>query len=118
MLCLKQKTCRFKYKKSMKEKDYIKITKLKACKNPKVETPDKKDYIPGQDNGNVSLPAEYTVEGYLLNDVKIGQIIMIDRVKRNDIETPGLMNTSKITKINGNRIETQNSIYKIEKLNK
>lgn len=100
----------------MKAKDYVRLTKLKEANNPIAPTPNKKDYVPGTDNGFVSLPIDYTVEGYLLADVKVGDIIQVDRRKRNGVEMLGFMSTSSITKINKDTIETRNSIYKIEKL--
>lgn len=100
----------------MKSKDYIKITKLKPSRNPIAPTPNKKDYVPGEDNGFVSLPVDYTAEGYLLEDVQIGKPVLIERHKRNGVESLGFMNTSRIKKITGNKLETENSIYLIEKL--
>lgn len=98
----------------MKKGNYIRISKLKAVGNPIFSTPNKKDYIPGQDNGPVSLPIDYAVEGYLLADVKLNQSILIDRRKRNDVKTPGFMRTSFVQSIHKNIVKTDNSVYKIE----
>lgn len=100
----------------MKKGYYIRITKLKAAQNALFKTPKKKDYIPGQDNGDVSLPVDYTVEGYLLEPIKVGKSIFIDRVKRNGEEVPGFMQTSRVKSIEGNRILTDNSVYEITRL--
>lgn len=101
----------------MKKNSYIKISKLKPSAKPHYPTPNKKDFTPGADNGNVSLPVDYWAEGYLLSDIVIGKPILIDRRIRNGITADGFMNTSSIVKINSKAgtVETLNSVYKIEK---
>lgn len=100
----------------MKKGNYIRITKLKSVPNPIAPTPNKKDFVAGQDNGFVSLPVDYTVEGYLLEDIKVGKSILIDRRKRNDVEISGFMNTSHVKKITKTGVETENSVYLIENI--
>jgi hypothetical protein len=102
--------------KNMNKGDYIRVTKLKSCENPRAITPSKSEYVPGQDNGNVSLPVDYWAEGYLLNDLKVGGILMLDRRIRDGICAYGCMNTTAIKKITKTSFETQNSIYLVEKV--
>lgn len=99
----------------MKSGDYVIITKLKAVDNPAVPTPDKKDYIPGGINLGVSLPVDYTIEGYLLSDIKVGERVIVDRRKRNGMEIGGLFSSSYVVSLNKDRFTTQNSVYLIKK---
>jgi len=97
---------------------YVRLKKLSAVENPLTPTPEMSNYLPGQDNGNVSLPVEYTVEGYLDTEVVIGQSLQIDRVSRNGIMSKGVTITSPVVKHepspNGGTIYTANSVYQLE----
>ena len=94
----------------------VKITKIAISDNPEVDTPCMKDYKAGQDNGNVSLPVEYWIEGYLMNEPKIGTSVLVNRTSRNGVDCAGIFTTSQVTKILEDGFETLNSIYKVEVL--
>lgn len=94
----------------------VKITKLAAVDNPVLVTPKMEDYKPGEDNGNVSVPIEYTVEGTLIYPIEVGKRCMMTREKRNGVVVNGLFSTSPVTEINGNTFSTMNSKYIIEEL--
>ena len=105
----------------MKKDQYVKVRKLKAVPNPDGPTPNWKDYIPGQDNGDVSLPTDYTLEGTLFEDVKVGNCMYINRTVRNGERIPGTTATSPVTSIAPTDAEhavvrTRNSIYLVEVL--
>ena len=92
------------------------MTKLAAVPERAALTPAWEGYKPGQDNGDVSLPVDYTAEGYLAEDIKIGQCIVLNRTKRNGVITPGILTTSALQNLEGNRAETQNSVYIVEEI--
>ncbi len=94
----------------------VKLTKFAVSNNPLVPTPPMEGYVCGADNGDVSLPIDYWVEGYLMDDIKVGDSIKLNRTCRNGINIPGMMLTSIVTKIEGDIIETNNSKYKLETL--
>jgi hypothetical protein len=98
----------------MKKDTLVTLTKLKPLENPEYPTPNKADYRPGQFNGNVSLPIDYTATGILLKDIEVGEPILMFRHIRNGIKTPGHFSSSRVSKIEGNLLYTNNSIYKIE----
>lgn len=100
----------------MKTNTHIKITKVCSSKNPLFPTPDMKDYEAGQDNGLVSLPADYTVKGFLRNDIEIGKPVTVLRYERNGVPVTGLLETTNIKAIRGRTLETENSVYIIEEL--
>ena len=60
------------------------------------------------------LPVNYENEGVLLNDIEVGSSILMLRSKRNDVETPGIFQTSPVKKIEGDLIYTENSVWKVE----
>jgi hypothetical protein len=95
---------------------YIRLTKLAAASNPTALTPEWENFVPGQDNGLVSLPLDYTAEGYLTSDIKVGMHFFMNRIKRNGVEAIGKFASSPVKKITGNQVETQNSIYIVEEL--
>jgi len=99
----------------------VQVKKLAPVSNPEVPTPEWEEYTPGQDNGYVSLPVEYELEGNELEEPQLNQVYRVARTKRNDVETPGNFTTSvvkeKRTLASGTiLIKTQNSMYKIEAL--
>ncbi len=96
----------------------MKITKLKQSENPISPTPDKGNFIPGVDNGNVSLPVDYWIEGELMFEIKEGSSIRALRTSRNGEPVKGVFISSpvqKIQEVNGViYATTANSVYKIE----
>ena len=97
----------------------IQLKKVSEADNPKVPTPSNKDFVPGEDNGNVSVPIEYTITGILQEDVEVGKPMIILRHTRNGVESFGIMVTSVVTDIvnldeNGMMIYTNNSVYDLE----
>lgn len=98
----------------------VRLTKHAACKNPVTPTPEMRDYRTGEDNGDVSLPTNYSVEGTLIPPLKAGFPLNILRSKRNGVVCSGYTSTSPIQRIdegNGKLVlTTQNSIYTLEYL--
>ena len=98
----------------------VKITKLSSTDTPVCETPLMKDYSMGKDNGNVSLPTEYWLEGVLMQDIVVGTPISVYRTIRNGVETPGIFTSSNVMSITENVniliVKTQNSIYQVEEI--
>ena len=90
---------------------YVRVTKLSPVEKANYSTPKFEDYKPGAYNGDVSLPIDYWITGTLVHNVTVGSSIIVARDCRNGVKTPGFMKTSTITKIEGNKIYTENSIY-------
>ena len=61
-----------------------------------------------------ALPEAYTLDGILLSDLAVGRAIKVWREIRNGIKIPGLFTSSPIKRIEGDKILTNNSIWKIE----
>ena len=77
-------------------KQYIRLTKIKASENPEYRTPEWNDYKQGIVNEFVSIPADYWVEGYLIEPIEVGGYAVVDRRIRNGEEVSGFMTTSQI----------------------
>lgn len=81
-------------------------------------------YVPGAYNWNVSLPLDYELEGYEQGDPRVLECYKVFRTKRNDVEHPGIFETTQVSDImedlnpdTGRRrvkLKTANSIYEIE----
>jgi len=97
----------------VKANTYVRIEKLDGLPSELFKTALMSDWVAGQDNPGKGLPAGYTVEGYLLTDVKVGHPIKMDRRKRNNIDTIGDFQTSDIMEFKGELFTTRNSIYRI-----
>jgi len=94
----------------------VKITKIATVEDAQVPTPEFNNFTPGIDNVGVSLPIDYTVEGYLQNDVEIGKPVIMLRTKRNNVECQGLFTTSEVRELTSYGFNTLNSKYAIETL--
>mgnify|MGYP000105781610 CR=1 FL=1 len=76
---------------------HVKLTKISAVENPEYKTPSFDEYDRKKDtNERMSLPVEYTVEGYLTEDVEVGKHVVIQRTKRNGLKCFGIMTTSLV----------------------
>lgn len=72
----------------------------------------KHNHRDGKDHfDNYSLPVEYNIEGYLLNEIQVNESVMIDRIKRNGVSASGAFVTSRVTEVGDNYFKTLNSVY-------
>lgn len=92
----------------------VKITKIGKAENALYDSALMQDYEAGKDNGDVSLPIEYYLEGYMLKPPTVGESLVVNRTSRNGIEIAGIFTTSEITEITEYGFKTSNSIYKLE----
>jgi len=92
----------------------VKISKISHLKSALYDAPSLKEYEAGKDNGNVSLPVEYWLEGYLREEPTVGKSLVVDRTSRNGIEVGGIFKTSTVTEVTEDGFETLNSVYKLE----
>jgi len=71
------------------------------------------EHIMGKPNGYCysSVPIEYSIEGYLIDDIVVGKNVIINRTKRNDEKVGGILTTSRVTEVGNNYFKTQNSVY-------
>jgi hypothetical protein len=72
------------------------------------------DYVAGQDNGDVSLPIEYYLEGHMPEEPTVGRSLIVHRSSRNGIKIAGIFTTSEVTEVTEYGFKTLNSIYKLE----
>lgn len=77
----------------------VKLTKLEAT-----------NVIPGM------LNEGYWLQGILVQELKIGKTIKVLRHTRNGIKMTGIYESTPLTKIDGDKFYTQNSIWKIEQV--
>jgi hypothetical protein len=95
----------------------VRITKLSAVTNPICPPAEPNEFVYGTSGiPGKSLPIDYTVEGYLMEPITVGHEIWVDRRKRNDILFPGEFLTSRVVKVENNKVFTQNSEYLVEEL--
>jgi len=60
-----------------------------------------------------SLPIDYEMEGYLFEPLRIGGIIRLHRIRRNQVIASGKFESSPIVALRDPFVETRNSIYHI-----
>lgn len=100
----------------------IKLIKVAESPDAKFKSADWDNYIPGQDNPDVSLPIEYWIKGALIKEPVVGESLFISRTERNGVEAFGYFTSSPIVEISSSEhggfvyIETANSVYLVEPL--
>lgn len=97
-------------------KQRVKIKKIGVATEALSPTPKLENYQPGKDNGAVSLPVEYYVEGYLIKKITFGESVVVDRYARNGIPATGTFISSPVVDFDSTTFTTYNSIYSIEYL--
>ena len=73
----------------------------------------KHNHRDGEDHfDNYSLPIEYNLEGYLLNDeIQVNKSVIVERIKRNGVKALGTFQTSRVIEVGDTYFKTQNSVY-------
>lgn len=92
----------------------VKISKIAHLEDAIHDAPPIHDYVAGEDNGNVSLPVEYYLEGIMPEEPTVGKSLTVIRTSRNGIEIGGLFTTSRVTEVTKDGFKTLNSVYKLE----
>lgn len=101
-----------------------KITKLKAVENPKVQSAEtyekyRESVVSGifePYDEHLSPNVDYWIIGEPITELKVGECLLVNRWVRNGVCIPGRFSTSRVTKITEGGFETQNSVYKMEKV--
>src|ERR1035438_5488132 len=91
---------------------FVTIQKTGITDDPLIASATWDEFKPGGPNTK-SLPEGYTMTGILHNEPQVGQPLMLLRQTRNGVPALGIFTSSVITKIEGNKIWTLNSIYTI-----
>jgi hypothetical protein len=100
----------------MKRQKYVRISKLSASQDPEVQTPTSEEYDVLKGHAAISLPVDYWLEGYLLQEPEVGKSVLVQREVRNGLKVSGMFVSTEVVKVSEDTFETLNSIYKIEYL--
>ena len=92
----------------------VKISKVAHLENALHNTIPLSDYVAGQDNGNISLPVDYWLEGFMVEPPSVGKSLIVARTSRNGVDVGGYFTTSEVTEITEDGFKTLNSLYKLE----
>jgi hypothetical protein len=92
----------------------IKLNKIAEVPEPDCRASSWDRHVPGQCSDGVhSLPIDYEIVGYLNTPIKVGQPIDVNRTERNGVEIEGHFFSTPVQRIDGTRITTRNSIYRL-----
>lgn len=92
----------------------VKISKIAHLDDAIHSAPPMHEYAAGQDNGNVSLPVEYWLEGFFEQEPEVGKSVIVNRTSRNGEQIGGIFMSSTVTEVTKNGFKTMNSVYTIE----
>jgi hypothetical protein len=92
----------------------VSLEKLAAAPNPVTSPGTWDEWDMGSSENNGSLPIDYTLHGFLLTPIHIGEAIKMLRTHRNGVERLGYFRSTPVVQFRGeNLVETFNSIYRI-----
>ncbi len=74
------------------------------------------NYPPGATHEGVSLPVDYEIVGALISPIRLGRPILVERFVRNGVSALGVFQSTPVVSMVGVRVETRNSVYRIEPL--
>lgn len=95
---------------------HVRITKIGIPESPAVSPGAWSTYPEGSPSSISSLPLGYWIEGDLVAPIQVGQSVAVRRSVRNGKHVPGLFWTSPVVAWDGQRLETANSLYRVETL--
>lgn len=94
---------------------WVRLTKIAQTSDPLVPPASWDKFHPGRpDNGIVSLPIDYWLEGFLVAEPELEKPLRVARYIRNDVVFPGIFRSTALVMIEENLLYTLNSIYRIE----
>lgn len=98
----------------------VKVTKINESASPDFKSAKWEKFVPGKDNGDVSLPLDYEIKGHLVYPVRVGDTIFVKRIERNGVKSDGVFVSSVVKEIKEGKkhtlVSTRNSIYIVESL--
>jgi len=99
----------------MKKGDYVRLCKIRRAPGGAEPCPIQY-YKSGIFAGIMSLPIDHVMEGYLIESPRPQGVILLLRFARNGVVRRGLYRSSTIRSINSDLIETQNSVWLVQKV--
>ena len=94
---------------------HIRLSKIGVPESLLVSPGHWSTYQEGEAN-SASLPLGYWLEGDLVTPIRVGDRVTVRRTKRNGKNVRGLFVSSVVVSYDGVRLETANSIYRVEAL--
>lgn len=93
---------------------YVLIQKIAASELAECPPAAWENFRPGAPTPvGVSLPVDYTLEGWLLEDPRVGSCVRVLRRTRNGVPAAGIYTSSEVTAVNPDGYVTLNSIYQM-----
>jgi hypothetical protein len=91
---------------------YVRIEKLRSAPGgiPACPLP---NYAPGVWGGLLTLPVAYTMEGFLLEDLKKDGVIRLDRRVRHGVRVRDAFVSTRVCSLCAGEVTTFNSIYRV-----
>jgi hypothetical protein len=99
----------------MKRGDYVRLSKIGCTPGGEPPCP-MQYYASGIFSGLMSMPIDYVMDGYLMKSPRPKGIIVLRRYVRNGVVRRGMFTSSTIRRINHDLIETQNSIWRVQRV--
>jgi hypothetical protein len=97
------------------EHTFVRVTKLRELSGPRE---DGRWQAPARATSEGSpdhhVNAGYVVDGWFLDQPRVGESMVLLRFRRNSVERLGLFTSSRVTFVGETEIHTVNSVYAIE----
>lgn len=101
-------------KHNMRARTLVSITKRAECRTPISRAGDCDTFTPGAFNPTASLPIDYEIVGYLIDDIEVGKAVRMLRLARNGEMVPGYYQSTTVVELQGDGYVTKNSVYSVK----
>jgi hypothetical protein len=98
----------------MKAGAFVRIIKRAQSSSPFVPAGEWGSYIPGAWPQSTSLPVDYEIVGYLVDDIEVDKPVRLLRIARNGTEILGIYQSTPVLELRSDGYITRNSVYSVD----
>lgn len=98
----------------MKAGTLVSIVKRAESSSPIFRAGNWETFTPGVYNPTASLPVDYEILGFLVEDIRVGKPVILLRVARNGVRVLGYYQSTIVLELRGDGYVTKNSVYSVK----
>lgn len=98
----------------MKAGTLVSIVKRSESANPIFRAANWETFTPGIYNPTASLPVDYEILGFLVEDIRVGKPVVLLRVARNGERVLGYYQSTTVLELREDAYVTMNSVYSVK----
>lgn len=93
---------------------FVHLQKIASSSSPVFPSASWEQWHQADLKGGFSLPVSYQLSGFLIEEIRKGESILLLRIKGHDLTTIGIFRSSPVMEVRSDgTVETFNSIYRV-----